>query len=218
MNPIRDKNGFCIECKPGEKGLCIGIIGNRPNQAYSGYANNKQASNKKIIENVFKRGQNAFNSGDLMVIDKWGYIYFCDRLGDNYRWRGENVATIEIENVISKHLGSTETAVYGVEIPGEEGKAGMAAILTDKPIDFNNLYTAIRLNLPVYARPLFVRLIKDLEFTGTFKIKKNKLASENYDLNKTNGDKIFYFDSKAQGYKELNELIYESILNRKIKF
>ena len=92
-----------------------------------------------------------------MVVDSFGYIRFCDRLGDTFRWRGENVATIEIENVISKYLNSSETVVYGVEIPGEEGKAGMAAILANKSINIPGLSKYIANNLPLYARPLFIR-------------------------------------------------------------
>ena len=85
MNPIRDENGFCIECGPGEKGLLIGVIGNTAKTAYNGYANNKKASNGKVIEHVFKVGQRAFNSGDMMMCDSYGYLYFCDRLGDTFR-------------------------------------------------------------------------------------------------------------------------------------
>lgn len=167
MNPIRDENGFCIKCKPGEKGLFIGIIGKNPIHAYSGYANNNKASSSKIIEDVFKKGQRAFNSGDLMMVDELGYIYFCDRLGDTYRWRGENVATIEVENVISRRLDSSEVVVYGVQIPGQEGRAGMAALKTDN-LSLDELSEHIKTDLPAYARPIFIRLANELEHTGNF--------------------------------------------------
>ena len=166
MNPIRDSNGFCIRCKDGEKGLLIGIIGKTTKTAFNGYANNKEATKKKIIEDVFKKGQNAFNSGDLMMRDSFGYMYFCDRLGDTFRWRGENVSTIEVENVISSHLNSREVVVYGVEIPGQEGRAGMTAILESADFDLEKLTQKIKEDLPSYARPLFIRLIKEIEHTG----------------------------------------------------
>jgi len=168
MNPIRDENGFCIKCGPGEKGLLIGIIGKNPVTAYNGYANNSKASETKIINNVFKKGQQAFNSGDLMMMDSLGYVYFCDRLGDTFRWRGENVSTIEVENVISRNLNSREVVVYGVEIPGQEGRAGMAAIHCESnEIDLKQLHDKLRVDLPNYARPVFIRFVKALEHTGT---------------------------------------------------
>ena len=166
MNPIRDKNGFCVRCKDGEKGLLIGIIGKTTKTAFNGYANNTEATKKKIIEDVFKKGQTAFNSGDLMMRDSFGYMYFCDRLGDTYRWRGENVSTIEVENIISSHLNSREVLVYGVEIPGQEGRAGMTAILESTDFDLEKLAKKVNEDLPSYARPMFVRLVKEIEHTG----------------------------------------------------
>jgi solute carrier family 27 fatty acid transporter 1/4 len=104
--------------------------------------------------------------GDLMMYDSFGYVYFCDRLGDTYRWKGENVSTIEVENVISKHLNSAEVVVYGVEVPGEEGRAGMAAVKMDKNIDLNALASAMKKDLPAYSKPLFIRFVSELEHTG----------------------------------------------------
>ncbi len=218
MNPIRDEKGFCIRCEPGEKGLVIGIIGNAPNQSYSGYANNSKETNKKIIENVFRKGERAFNSGDLMMCDSLGYLYFCDRLGDTYRWRGENVSTIELENTISKCLNSRECVVYGVEVPGQEGRAGMCTILSNddsnEKLDLDELALKLKQELPVYARPLFLRLVNEIEHTGTFKTIKTKLVEQNYNLNLiANSDKLFYYDIKLNTYLELTKEIYENILN-----
>jgi acyl-CoA synthetase (AMP-forming)/AMP-acid ligase II len=166
MNPVRDKRGYCIECANGERGLLVGIIGNTTKTAYVGYANNKKASEKKIIENVFKNDQKAFNTGDVMVGDALGYLYFADRLGDTYRWRGENVATIEVENALSSRLNSSEVVVYGVEVPGQEGKAGMAAIILNNTIDMDKLAKYLINDLPAYARPIFIRLVNSLDHTG----------------------------------------------------
>lgn len=216
MNPIRDKNGFCIECKPFEKGLLIGMIGKSIKTSFNGYANNKSASNKKIIENVFKNGQKAFNSGDLMMCDSLGYLYFCDRLGDTYRWKGENVATIEVENVLSKILDGCEISVYGVEVPGQEGKAGMAAI-NKKSLKLEQFESEIRLKLPGYARPVFIRLVDQLDYTGTFKTKKTRLVKQGFDLNQFE-DKIYFFSTSDQRYKELTMSDYESILRCDVRF
>ncbi|RNA44931.1 long-chain fatty acid transport 4 [Brachionus plicatilis] len=217
MNPIRDQEGFCIECEVGEKGLLVGIIGNEPTKAFNGYANNPEASKKKIIENVFKTGQKAFNTGDAMVMDRFGYLYFCDRLGDTYRWRGENVSTVEVENQISRFLNSKEVVVYGVEIPGQEGRAGMVSI-ADSPnsIDLQGLSKKVKEELPSYARPLFIRFTAELDHTGTFKAKKTKLVEEAYNI-KIVKDVIYYFDAKIQIYKPLNKEVYEDILSGRIR-
>lgn len=215
MNPIRDRNGHCIECKTGEKGLLIGMIGNTAKTAYNGYANNKKASNSKIIENVFKDGQRAFNSGDSMFCDSFGYMYFCDRLGDTYRWRGENVATTEVENAISGYLNSAEVSVYGVEIPGEEGRAGMAAVIV-KDFDIDKLSDHLKKNLPAYARPLFLRICKEFDYTGSFKTIKKRFVDEAYDIEKTS-DKMFFYDSKDQKFKPLTKKVLNDIKNGNIR-
>ena len=218
MNPIRDKKGFCIPCRPGETGLLIGIIGNRAKTAFNGYANNTSASNKKIIEDVFKKGQRAFNSGDALVMDRFGYMFFCDRLGDTYRWRGENVSTIEVENVISKNLNSAEVVVYGVEVPGEEGKAGMAAIVSENnDLDMSKLASKLSSDLPSYAMPLFVRLVKDIEHTGSFKVKKMKLVEQGFNITQFD-EKAYFLDSKEKCYKELTVNIYQNIINGNMRF
>ncbi len=100
-----------------------------------------------------------------MMYNKYGWLYFCDRLGDTYRWRGENVSTVEIEDIISSKLDSAEVVVYGVEIPGQEGKAGMAAIIKNN-LDIDKLSIDIKQSIPSYARPIFIRVSNDIEHTG----------------------------------------------------
>lgn len=135
------------------------------------------------------------------------------------RWRGENVSTVEVENCISKSLDSIECYVYGVEIPGEEGRAGMCAIkkVPEQTIDLNKLSDELKTQLPVYARPLFVRYVDDFEHTGTFKAKKNKLVQEGYDVHHVN-DHIYYFDSKLKQYQSLSHEVYDKIQNRSFRF
>jgi solute carrier family 27 fatty acid transporter 1/4 len=220
LNPVRDHNGLCIECKPNEKGLLVGIIGSKPKTMFSGYANSTSESNKKILDNVLRRGQRAFNTGDILVCDSFGYLYFCDRTGDTYRWRGENVSTVEVENVISKRLGSREVVVYGVQVPGEEGRAGMAAIVVanEETIDTAALGRELRGELPAYSVPLFLRLVRDVEHTGTFKAKKLKLVEDGFDPAKCDGDRLFYFDTRERTYKPLDLVVLDEIQIEKRRF
>jgi solute carrier family 27 fatty acid transporter 1/4 len=166
MKPLRDKNGFCIPCKPNEKGVIVGAIGNTAKTRFTGYANDKKATNSKVIQNLFKTGQNAYNSGDLVMRDELGYVYFCDRLGDTYRWKGENVSTVEVENIISNILDGAAVVVYGVQVAEQEGKAGMAAIVSSIDIDMQMLSKLIVNSLSSFARPLFIRVSENVEHTG----------------------------------------------------
>ncbi|KAI2803774.1 hypothetical protein BLOT_007910 [Blomia tropicalis] len=156
---IRDKNGICVKVQAGETGEFVGkIIENDPTRAFDGYAD-KAANKKKIIYDVFRKGDCAFLSGDLLTMDQFGYLYFKDRCGDTYRWKGENVSTMEVEAIISNSLHLTDCIVYGVDVPGCEGKAGMAAIL-DKNRSFNldELLSTLRSCLPytiMYVRTIF---------------------------------------------------------------
>lgn len=167
MNVVRDERGFCIQCDIGEKGLLVGCIGRSTKQEYAGYANSKDASEKKIIPNLFRKGQSGFNTGDLCVADWQGYVYFVDRLGDTYRWKGENVSTFEVENVISSRLDSTLVVCYGVQVPNNEGRAGMAAILRSD-VNMDELGEHLKRDLPAYAKPMFIRLTPSVEHTGNF--------------------------------------------------
>ncbi|XP_059608882.1 long-chain fatty acid transport protein 1 [Phlebotomus argentipes] len=193
--PLRDANGCCTKCKPGEAGIFLGKITRKaPARAFGGYAD-KKASEKKILRDVFRKGDAYFNSGDILVQDIFGYFYFRDRTGDTFRWRGENVATSEVEAVISNIVGLHDCVVYGVEIPHIEGRAGMAAIVDpQREISVENLSNGVRGCLPAYARPLFIRLMDELPMTGTFKMKKLGLQLEGYDLAKVS-DPLYYLHS-----------------------
>ena len=96
---------------------------------FQAYVNNKEGNAKKVIKGVFKKNDVGFRSGDILIMDKYGYLYFRDRTGDTFRWRGENVSTSEVETVVANLCDHKEAVCYGVEIPGAEGKAGMVAIL-----------------------------------------------------------------------------------------
>ncbi|XP_037946768.1 long-chain fatty acid transport protein 4 [Teleopsis dalmanni] len=209
--PIRNKAGYCIRTKPGETGLLIGMIDHkRAGTAFNGYED-KEASQKKILKDVFVKGDFYFNSGDMAVSDLLGYFYFKDRTGDTFRWRGENVATSEVEAIITNVVGLQDCVVYGVDIPHVEGKAGMAAIEDPKRrVDLQQLSSGIRANLPHYAQPLFVRLMNDIPRTDTFKMKKRDLTLEGFNIHKIS-DPIFYLQKNGT-YALLDEAQYAKLV------
>lgn len=179
---IRNERGFCDRCGVDEPGMFIGMISNRdPTREFHGYLD-KEASKKKVIEDVFVKGDKYFLTGDILVMDELGYMYFKDRTGETFRWKGENVATAEVEAAIGAVLGLRDVAVYGVEVPNAEGRAGMAAFVDpDNTVDIEALAQGVDKMLPSYARPVFLRKVAVLEMTGTYKIKKYVLQKEAYD-------------------------------------
>ena len=164
---VRDNNGLCILCKPGEPGEFIGkIVKNHPSRGFDGYVD-KEATQKKIAHDVMGKGDMWFRSGDLLTMDEFGWMYFVDRMGDTFRWRGENVSTNEVEAVLSNVLQQQDTIVYGVEVPGVEGRAGMAAIVAPNGgLDLTTFLTSVKKQLPGYATPIFLRLVQQLDLTG----------------------------------------------------
>ncbi|KAI8499128.1 hypothetical protein Bbelb_228920 [Branchiostoma belcheri] len=148
-----------------------------------------------------------------MMIDREFFIYFVDRVGDTFRWKGENVATTEVAQVLSKMEGVQEVNVYGVKVPGQDGRAGMASILPNpgqKP-DFPRWYRYIQAKLPPYARPLFLRLSKEIQVTGTFKHQKAVLVKEGFDPGKV-GDPLFVVDNGRKSYVPLDQTAYRRIV------
>jgi fatty-acyl-CoA synthase len=181
--PVRDENGFCIACEPDEAGEAIGGIENADHSSvrpFDGYTD-IVASERKILRDAFKKGDIWFRSGDLMRKDRAGFFYFVDRIGDTFRWKGENVSTEEVVSVLRTYPGVTDAVVYGVTLPGHEGRAGMAAIVTDDRFDLGGLRAFLTANLPNYARPLFVRIRPALDVTGTFKLVTGTLAWEGFE-------------------------------------
>lgn len=172
--PVRDANGLCSVCAPGETGEAIALLKQRQ---FDGY-NDAEATQRKILHDVVVNGDQWFRSGDLMRQDAERYFYFVDRLGDTYRWKGENVATTEVAAVVQTCPGVIDAMVYGVVVAGQEGRAGMAAIIASDAFDLDRLVTHLQAHLPAYARPLYVRICSAFEMTGTFKLSKTKLAAE----------------------------------------
>lgn len=215
--PIRNKKGLCQPCKPNEPGVFIGKITSNPSRSFLGYVD-KKASEKKVIRDVFKKGDAAFLSGDILTADERGYLYFVDRTGDTFRWKGENCSTSEIEAQVSNEAGYRDCVVYGVEIPNVEGRAGMAAITDpERMLDLKALGNNLRKSLPSYARPQFLRVLEKIDMTGTCKLKKVDLQKEGFDPSIIS-DKLFYLNSKSQEYDPLTVDVYNKILNHEIRF
>jgi fatty-acyl-CoA synthase len=216
--PIRDAEGFCIPCRPGEVGEAVGKILNDPNKPaarFEGYAT-RTDSERKILRDVFERGDAWFRTGDLMREDADGYFYFVDRIGDTFRWKGENVATSEVSETITAAPGVVEANVYGVKIPGHDGRAGMAAVVTDPAtFDLSVLHRLLEARLPGYARPLFVRIRGELDLTATFKQKKVDLVKQGFDPRQID-DPIYFNDSRSQSFVRLDPALYDQVASGKV--
>lgn len=179
---VRDKNGLCIECQPNEVGELLVKLDETPRTAVSefrGYTD-QTATEKKIVRDVFEKGDRYYRSGDLMKYDEEDYFFFVDRIGDTYRWKGENVSTAEVADVIAQTPGIRETTVCGVQVPGQEGQAGLAAVVCENGFDPRAFWHAAQ-ELPSYAQPRFVRVIDAMATTATFKIQKTTLKKDGID-------------------------------------
>ncbi len=213
--PMRQPNGFCVECRPGEVGECIGEIGKQARMHFIGYAD-KAASNSKVAANVFKKGDAWFRTGDLMTQDTEGYFYFVDRIGDTFRWKGENVSTTEVAGQLDLAPGVLEANVYGVEVPGVEGKAGMAALVVDEAFDLVALAEHVDRCLPPYARPVFLRMLPQIDTTGTFKHRKIDLVREGFD--RTRIKTPLYVRVPDNGFVKLTPSLHTKIVEGQFRF
>jgi fatty-acyl-CoA synthase len=210
--PVRDESGFCGRCATNEAGEALGKIrGNAadPGGNFEGYTSGKE-SETKILRDVFEAGDAWYRTGDLMRKDAGGFVYFVDRIGDTFRWKGENVATSEVTEAITAFPGITEATVYGVAIPGTEGAAGMAALVVDGAPDMVELRNHLARRLPAYARPLFLRVKNRIEVTATFKHQKNVLVREGYDP-AASDEAVFFDDPLQQAYVRLDGAHYARI-------
>jgi fatty-acyl-CoA synthase len=210
--PVRGNDGFCIKVAPGEVGEVISKILNdpsKPSQRFEGYSD-RDSTEKKILRDVFEKGDAWFRTGDLMRKDALGYFYFVDRIGDTFRWKGENVSTSEVGETLTTFPGVREANVYGVHVPGCEGRAGMAALVADEGLDLRGLHAHIARRLPDFARPLFLRFLPEMNITGTFKVKKLDLVREGFDPSIISDD-LYFSDPQAQAFVPLDAALYEAI-------
>ncbi|MGA2491781.1 MAG: long-chain-acyl-CoA synthetase [Roseiarcus sp.] len=206
--PLRGPNGLCARCGVDEVGEALGRIGREAGQRFEGYTEPAETA-KKILRDVFAPGDAWMRTGDLMRRDREGFYYFVDRVGDTFRWKGENVATSEVAAALSAAPGVKEAVVYGVAVPNADGKAGMAALTIAGAPDLAGIARAASA-LPRYARPLFLRLTPALEATATFKPVKRALAAEGFDPAKV-ADPLYVYDAEREIYGTLDAKRYAAI-------
>ena len=214
--PVRNADGFCIECDVNETGEAIGKITDEPGKNFEGYTR-KEDSQKKILRDVFEKGDAWFRTGDLMKRDEHGYFYFVDRIGDTFRWKGENVSTNEVAEAFGVIEGIKEANVYGVAVPGMDGRAGMAAMVVSPGFDVGGLAQKLSGNLPAYARPIFIRLRPEMEITGTFKLRKVDLVKDGFDPNRIS-DPLYILDPESTRYVPLDPKRYDDLVSGRMKF
>ena len=216
--PVRNEQGFCIRCGPNEAGEAIGQLLDDPsniNSRFEGYTN-EEASASKVLRNVFEPRDAWFRTGDLMRKDEKGYFYFVDRIGDTFRWKGENVATSEVSEAICAFPGIKQASVYGVAVPGADGRAGMAMLITNDQLDLEAFRTHLINRLPDYAHPLFLRIRNEIEMTATFKYTKNAFVRQGYDPVAT-GDVIYFNNRERRAFVPLDKDLFDRIQLRQVR-
>ncbi len=213
--PTRDPEGFCLRCVDGEVGEALGRISKEPSAHFDGYSEEVETE-RKTLRDVFEPGDAWMRTGDLMRRDVDGFYTFIDRIGDTFRWKGENVSTSEVEAALRDCPGVEQAVVYGVVVPGADGRAGMALLKIDQRFDLDALPGRLEI-LPRYARPLFLRLALDIEITETFKIKRRAYVDAGFDPERTE-DPLYVFDSERQTFVVLDTDRYAAIQNCRISF
>jgi len=213
---IRNDKGRCERIEVGEEGMLIGLQNKLLNLlGYDGYIDD-EANRQKEAKGVFRRGDLWFVTGDVVKLHEDRWVSFSDRAGDTYRWKSENVATMEVEIVLDDSPLVAEVNVYGVKVPGQEGAAGMAAVVCDGEWDCDSVSEHVCGNLPHYARPLFIRLCKELPKTSTMKLIKYTLRQDGFDPNEIK-DPLYFWDRHLEKYVELDEDMYADIVNGNVR-
>ena len=210
--PWRNAAGFCERVAADETGEALGRL--PPDDAtragrFEGYAD-ALATEAKILRNVFETGDRWYRTGDLMRRDAQGFYYFVDRVGDTFRWKGENVSTLEVRAALAAARGVCDAIVYGVEVPGADGRAGMAALVVDDGFDLTAFRAHVQGRLPAYARPVFLRLLTAIESTATFKPRARALATDGFDPARTT-DPLYVDDRRLGAYVPINAALLTAI-------
>ncbi len=212
----RNEREYCIKCKPGDIGMVLLKIDK--GTFFKGYTDQEKTENK-FLHDVFLKGDNYFNTNDMLMLHEDLWVSFADRFGDTYRWKGENVSTLEIESILNSYPAINMSAVFGVPIQNTEGKAGMAAINLNPSMkfvidDFSRFVLEV---FPVYSIPIFIRICEDeLEITGPYKIKKTNLQSEGYDIESIT-DKVYLWNQQDKNYVFLDNDLYQKLINGQFK-
>lgn len=210
--PYRDGAGRCERCADGEPGEALGSIppaGAAGAGRFEGYAD-PAATERKILRDVFVPGDAWYRTGDLMRRDARGFYYFVDRVGDTYRWKGENVSTGEVLSVLTAIDGVNGGVVYGVAVPGADGRAGMAALIVAPGFDLGGFREAVHRRLPAFARPLFLRLLPALAATATYKPIKKDLQDAGFDPARID-DPLFFDSAAAAAFVPLDARLYAEL-------
>uniref|UniRef100_A0A3P9DRG4 long-chain-fatty-acid--CoA ligase n=1 Tax=Maylandia zebra TaxID=106582 RepID=A0A3P9DRG4_9CICH len=212
----KDSSGFCMEVQRGEPGLLVTKI--TAKAPFIGYVRDMKQTEKKKLRNVFKKGDLYFNTGDLLRIDEDNFMYFHDRVGDTFRWKGENVATAEVADILALADCIKEANVYGVKVPGQEGRAGMAAVTLRDGLKFDStaVFKHVEDFLPSYARPRFLRIQRSLDITGTFKLIKTKVVEQGFNPNEIT-DPLYFLNEKEKNYTPLTPDVFDSIIAGDVK-
>jgi fatty-acyl-CoA synthase len=209
---IRGDDGLCIRCAADEIGEAVSKLSDDPSGAggrFEGYTD-PQASEQKILRDVFAAGDVWYRTGDLMRKDRSGYFYFVDRVGDTFRWKGENISTAEVEETISGCPGIVQAVVYGVEVPGADGRAGMVALITNAEFCLATFADHLTARLPEYARPLFLRQCPQIASTATFRPQKQVLARDGFDPSAI-GDLLYFYDRGCNCFVPLDAVLFDRI-------
>jgi fatty-acyl-CoA synthase len=217
--PVRSAQGFCIRCATNEPGEALSKVVNDSSNIgsrFEGYTS-QEASEGKILRDVFEPGDVWVRTGDLMRKDEQGYFYFVDRVGDTFRWKGENVATSEVSEAISTYPGVKHANVYGVSVPGADGRAGMATLATEGDLDLAGFRRHLIKRLPPYARPLFLRIRTNMDLTGTFKYAKADLVHQGFNPAASN-DAVYFDDLQSGAFTRLDQALYDRIQMGSIRF
>lgn len=225
--PLRDPNSkLCISLPRGSIGECLNKLNeNDINESYHGYFGNEKASQKKVIRDVLAKGDAYYRTGDLLRFDNDGHCYFVDRIGDTFRWKSENVSTTEVAGVLGAHEGIAEATVYGVELPGYDGRAGCAAMTLEgggspSPQFLQSLAKYARANLASYARPLFLRFpVEGLQTTGTNKTIKTAFRNEGVEPAKVNKiaphDRLYWL--QGERYVEFSDKDWKRVVGGEVR-
>ncbi|MDP3856567.1 MAG: long-chain-acyl-CoA synthetase [Stagnimonas sp.] len=211
--PVRDARGFMRKVAKGGVGLLLTEVASKT--PFDGYTDRK-ASEAKLLRDVFKAGDCWVNSGDLVRDQGWRHIQFVDRIGDTFRWKGENVATTEVEAVLGSFPGVTEAVVYGVQVPNTDGRAGMAALTLVGELDGQALARHLAAHLPAYAVPLFLRLRTQQETTSTFKFRKVELKREGFDPARID-EPLYLLADRDRGYQALDAELYRRLQHSELR-
>lgn len=211
---VRDGDGHLIKCGVGESGIMLGEI--RGTTTFEGYVD-KSKNQSKVLSDPFGDEKRYFNSGDLLTLHENGFVSFADRLGDTFRWKGENVSTNDVQGVLDNCRGVVEACVYGVQVKGQGGRAGAVALRVDESFDWKQFAESTRESLPAFSLPYFVRIEEELPMTGSFKLVKTGFKKDGFDPAVVKTELRFLHPSNGE-YVKMTKKLYGEIQSGSLRF